>query len=87
VNGLTVPLRQPGHAAGYLLSEVAEGSPADRAGLIVGDIIVRIGEVDVVDAESAPAAILRLNPGDAIAVAVLRGGEPRHFTVVPTERA
>jgi serine protease Do len=87
VNGLTVPLRQPEHAAGYLLSEVAEGSPADRAGLIVGDIIVRIGEVDVIDAESVPAAIMRLHPGDAIAVAILRGGEPRHFTVVPTERA
>ena len=87
VNGLPVPLRQPGHAAGFLLSEVAEGSPADRAGLIVGDIIVRVGEVEVVDAESVPAAILRMSPGDAVEFAILRGGEPRHFTVVPTERA
>jgi serine protease Do len=87
VNGLTVPLRQPGYAAGFLLTEVAEGSPADRAGLMVGDIIVGIGEIEVVDAESVPAAVFRLNPGEAIEVAVLRGGEPRHFTVVPTERA
>ena len=87
VNGLVVPLRQPGHGAGFLLSEVAEGSPADRAGLIVGDIVVRIGNVEVVDAESVPAAVLRMNPGDAVDVAVLRGGEPRQFTVVPTERA
>lgn len=87
VNGLVVPLRQPGHGAGFLLSEVAEGSPADRSGLIVGDIIVRIGQKEVVDAESVPAAVLRMNPGDAVEVAVLRGGEPRQFTVVPTERA
>ena len=87
VNGLVVPLRQPGNDAGFLLSEVAEGSPADRAGLIVGDIIVRLGNVDVVDAESVPAAVLRLNPGEAVEIAILRGGEPRHFTVVPTERA
>jgi S1-C subfamily serine protease len=87
VNGLAVPLRQPGHAAGFLLSEIAEGSPADRAGLIVGDIIVRIGDVEVVDNESVPAAVIRMTPGDAVEIAILRGGEPRHFTVVPTERA
>jgi serine protease Do len=87
VNGLTVPLRQGGPAAGFLLSEVAEGSPADRAGLMVGDIIVAIGEVTVVDAESVPAAILRLQPGGAVEIAILRAGEPRRFTVVPTERA
>lgn len=87
LNGLVVPLRAPGHEAGFLLSEVAEGSPADRAGLIVGDIIVAIGERQVIDAESVPAAVLRLTPGEAVEIAVLRGGEPRRFTVVPTERA
>ncbi len=87
VNGITVPLRLQGHAAGFLLSGVAEGSPADRAGLIVGDIVVSVGDVDVIDTESVPAAVLRLNPGEAIEVAILRGGEPRRFTVVPTERA
>jgi serine protease Do len=87
VNGLVVPLRQPGHAAGFLVSEIAEGSPADRAGLIVGDVIVAIGDVAVSDAESVPASVLRMTPGDAVVFNVLRGGEPRHFTVVPTERA
>lgn len=87
VHGLLVPLRQQGLAAGFLLSEIAEGSPADRAGLIVGDVITAIGDIQVSDAESVPAAILRMNPGQAVIVAVLRGGEPRRFTVVPAERA
>ena len=87
VNGLTVHLRLPGHDAGFLLSEVVEGSPADRAGLIVGDIIVAIGETRVIDAESIPGKVLRLKPGEAVEVELLRGGEPRTFTVVPTERA
>jgi hypothetical protein len=30
---------------------------------------------------------MRLTPGDAVTIAVLRGGEPRAFVVVPTERA
>jgi serine protease Do len=87
VNGVVVPLRRDDHTTGFLLTEVVEGTPADRAGLIVGDIIVRIGETPVIDQESVPAAIMRLTPGDAVNVAVLRGGEPRSFVVVPTERA
>jgi S1-C subfamily serine protease len=86
ISGLTVNLRQPDQELGYLLSEVADGSPADRAGLIVGDIIIRIADRPIVDAESLPAAVLRLTPGEAVEVSVLRGGEPRRFTVVPTER-
>src|SRR5688500_11461660 len=38
IHGLVVPLRISGHDAGFLLSEVAQGSPADRAGLFVGDL-------------------------------------------------
>jgi serine protease Do len=87
VNGVVVPLRREDHPTGFLLTEIAEGTPADRTGLIVGDVIVAIGETPVVDQESVPAAIMRLTPGDAVTIAVLRGGEPRAFVVVPTERA
>jgi serine protease Do len=85
LHGMMVPLRLPEHKAGFLISEVAEGSPADRAGLMVGDIIVTFAATTVTDNESIPAALLRLEPGEAVEVAILRGGEPRHFTVVPTE--
>jgi serine protease Do len=87
VNGVVVPLRRADYPVGFLLTETVEGTPADRAGLIVGDIIVAIGETTVIDQESVPAAIMRLTPGDAVTFAVLRGGEPRSFVVVPTERA
>lgn len=87
VNGVVVPLRRADHAVGFLLTEVAEGTPADRAGLLVGDSIVAVGGTRVTDQESVPAALLRLTPGAAVEIAVLRGGEPRAFTVVPTERA
>lgn len=87
VNGVVVPLRREDHPTGFLLTEIEEGTPADRAGLIVGDVIVAIGETPVVDQESVPAAIMRLTPGDAVTISVLRGGEPRAFVVVPTERA
>jgi serine protease Do len=87
VNGVVVQLRREDHQVGFLLTEIVEGTPADRAGLILGDVVVAIGETPVVDQESVPAAIMRLNPGDAVTISVLRGGEPRSFVVVPTERA
>jgi serine protease Do len=87
VSGQVVLLRRADHPAGFLLTEIAEGAPADRAGLIVGDVVVRVGGTPVTDQETLPGALLRLQPGAAIELDVLRGGEPRSFTVVPTERA
>jgi serine protease Do len=87
VAGMLVQLRGARQPVGFLLNDIVEGAPADRAGLNVGDIIVAIGEAPVTDQESIPAAMLRLVPGEAVAISVLRGGEPRAFVVVPTERA
>ncbi len=87
VEGQIVPLRRADFPVGLLLTGVAEGAPADRAGLILGDVIVRVGDVPVTDRETLPGALLRLRAVDAVVLEVLRGGEPRRFTVVPTERA
>lgn len=87
VEGQIVPLRRADFPVGFLLTGVAEGAPADRAGLILGDVIVRVGGVPIADRETLPGALLRLRAGDAVVLDVLRGGEPRRFTVVPTERA
>jgi serine protease Do len=87
VNGIVVPTRRPDHPVGFLITEVLDGTPADRSGLIVGDVVVAIGGRAVTDQESLPATLLRLVPGEAVELATLRGGEPRTFVVVPTERA
>jgi serine protease Do len=87
VIGVLVELRRPDQEVGFLLTQIENGTPADRAGLIIGDIITAIGETVVTDQESVPAAVLRLTPGNAVTIHVLRGGEPRSFVVVPTERA
>jgi len=86
IRGLMVPLRGSEAGAGLLLTEVEEGSPADRAGLLIGDIMTGIDEMRITDQESLPAAVLAMEAGRAVSIAILRGGDPRHFTVVPTER-
>jgi serine protease Do len=86
VNGIIVQTRRDDSPVAFLLTEIVEGTPADRAGLIVGDVVVAIGGQAITDQESLPAALIRLVPGEAVTLDVLRGGEPRSFVVVPTER-
>jgi serine protease Do len=86
ISGTIAPLRRPDAAFGVVITAVEEGSPADRAGLIVGDVVIAIGSTPVTDEESLPGAVLRMTPGEPVEIHVLRGGDPRTFTVVPTVR-
>lgn len=87
ISGTLVQLkRDDGEQIGVVITGVETGSPADRAGLIIGDVVLSVGNTPIFDEESLPAAVMRLTPGEPIDVQLLRGGDPRSFTVVPTER-
>ncbi len=60
---------------GVKLEGVSEGSPAEKAGLKGGDIIVKFGDLKVVDVESFMAALGSRKPGDEVEVVVLRDGK------------
>lgn len=85
--GFVIALRTATQPAGFILTELTEGSPAARGGLLLGDIITKLGEVVITGQESLPAAIFRLVPGAAVMVKVIRGGEARTFTIVPAARS
>jgi serine protease Do len=57
---------------GLLLTSVAEDSPAARAGLLVGDIIVRAGDEPATALDRLRA---RLQVGTRLPLAVVRGGQ------------
>ncbi len=58
---------------GVKLDGVNEGSPADKAGLRGGDIVVKFGGLDVKDVESYMAAMSTRKPGEEVEVVVKRG--------------
>jgi S1-C subfamily serine protease len=92
VAGQTVPLRRMAireHSlnveGGILVLSVESGSPAERAGLTGGDVIVGLNGAAVAGIDD----LHRLLPAEAIGVAmpvvIVRGTEKRELTIVPDE--
>lgn len=73
-------------ASGLLISQVARQSPADSAGLLVGDIIVAFDRQAVRDGEELMTRLRGDRIGKAVPVTVLRGGSPVDVTVTVGER-
>jgi S1-C subfamily serine protease len=71
---------------GLLVVSTAPGSPADKAGIFIGDVIVSVGKTPISD----PADLLTFLGGDHIGktlqALILRGGEPRDVSVTVGER-
>jgi hypothetical protein len=67
---------------GVRLAGVRAGSPAEKAGIRAGDVIVRMGELEVRDLQGLTDALRAHRPGDTVPVTVLREG--RRLTVSVT---
>lgn len=71
---------------GVLVSEVHKGQPAAKAGLTPGDIILRLGGVEVSDSQALIRAVGRMPAGETVAVQVQRSGKIRDLQVTLGER-
>jgi S1-C subfamily serine protease len=65
--------------------EVLDGGPADRAGLVRGDLLVAIDGVPVADATDLQRQMLAERIGQPVAATVLRHGAERDLMLVPDE--
>lgn len=62
--------------AGVLVTGVVSDSPAEDAGIMVGDLITRIDDNQVETMVDLAAEIRARQPGDQVMIRLLRGGEP-----------
>jgi len=65
-----------------LITEVVRNSPAEGAGLQVGDVILKAGGVQLKDTEEA-SNLIKANPEKPIQFEVLRGGETLVISITP----
>lgn len=71
---------------GALISEVVDDSPAEKAGLKAGDVIVRIGDENIEDPGDVRSAIRSHEPDDKVAVVIIRDGKEKTIDVTLSSR-
>jgi S1-C subfamily serine protease len=71
---------------GLLVITVSEGGPAEKAGLMLGDIIIAVEGASVAHASDLQSALDPEKVGSAVAVRVLRAGKLQDLKVTVGER-
>ncbi|MGH2501517.1 MAG: PDZ domain-containing protein, partial [Ktedonobacterales bacterium] len=70
-----------------LVVTVEADSPAEKAGILIGDLIISINGQSVTGVDGLRSALAGAAPGQALALKLLRGGEPADASVTVGERA
>ncbi|WJK40381.1 trypsin-like peptidase domain-containing protein [Solwaraspora sp. WMMA2056] len=75
----------PADGGGAMIAAVEEGSPADRAGIAQGDVVTRVGDTIVNDADDLVSAVQAGAVGDQIEITYQRDGEEQTVTATLAE--
>jgi aminopeptidase YwaD len=71
---------------GVKLDGVREGSPAQAAGLLAGDVIVKLAGLDVKNVYDYTQALSEMKVGREYEVEILRGGQRLTLKIIPAAR-
>jgi len=66
---------------GAKVGEINQGGPSDDAGLLKGDIIIKLGDRVINDSTELVVAIREYAPGDPVVIGFTRGGVTREVTI------
>jgi serine protease Do len=77
-------LKNPG---GALVADVAPDSPAAKAGIARGDVVISFNNTPIQDSRDLPALVAQHPVGREATVTVIRGGREQSFTVTLAELA
>ncbi len=66
---------------GMRIDGVSEDKPAQKAGLETGDVVIKLGEIEVTDMMSYMKALAEFKKGDTSTVTVQRGNEKLSYTI------
>ncbi|HEY2592278.1 MAG TPA: PDZ domain-containing protein, partial [Chloroflexota bacterium] len=75
-----------GQERGLLVIQVAEGGPAATAGVLQGDILVKLDGTAISNADDLQALLSPNRVGTSVAASVVRGGELREVSVTVGSR-
>jgi S1-C subfamily serine protease len=81
------PAQQLGQELGLLLVSVEPGSPAERGGLFLGDVIVAVAGQAVRRPDDLMAMLTGDQVGSTVPVRIVRGGQVQDLNITVGERA
>ncbi len=84
--GAYLGIRGRDHADGCEVTAVTVGNPAERAGIRVGDIITHIRRVKIHGFDTLAAFVRIQQPGDSIAIDLIRNGQQLRYQVKLKQR-
>ena len=62
-------------SGGALVADVVKGSPAEKAGIRTGDIIIEFDRKQIKDSTDLPPVVARVTPGNTVQLKVMREGK------------
>jgi S1-C subfamily serine protease len=71
---------------GLIVLNVQPHGPAEKAGILLGDILLSLNNKPLADTDEVQTALAEAGIGGQLPVLVLRGGEPAHVTITIEER-
>jgi S1-C subfamily serine protease len=71
---------------GVRVAGVTPGSPAEKAGVKEGDVLLKIDDKDVANLQGFSTILRGLSPGQAVKVLLTRGGQNQTLDVTVVER-
>src|SRR5579864_6386296 len=74
-------------AGGLIVLHVESGSPADMAGIVLGDVIVELQGRPALDMGNIRGVLANSSIGDTVGVTILRAKEPKELAIKLAERA
>lgn len=70
-----------------LLGGVSAGSPAEKAGMQKGDVLIRLGGEEIADLQAMTNVLAKHKPGDSVELVVVRGGQEQKLVAVLGSRS
>ncbi|MGH2443906.1 MAG: S1C family serine protease [Chloroflexota bacterium] len=71
---------------GLIVVSVEDGGPAEKAGMLVGDVLLALNETPVTDTEAVQSVLGAEQIGKPVQARILRAGQPTELTLTVGER-
>ena len=81
-----VKQHQLGHDSGLLIVSIADASPADKAGVLLGDVLLEANGQSIGRPDELLDALSSVETGGAVTLKLLRGGTIKTVSVTPADR-